>query len=138
MGGVSWYEANAYAEFMAKACPLSIIGTMPAAFTWLRADIIPFSNFGQAAARVGSHEGMSGFGTYDMAGNVKEWCWNEDGHHKRYILGKGRNESDYMFGELDAYFPMQRSANFGFRCVKYSTDTPDCGDRAADLFCSRL
>lgn len=32
----------------------------------------------------GSHPSLNPFGTYDMAGNLKEWAWNEigGGHHE--------------------------------------------------------
>ena len=32
-----------------------------------------------------------------MAGNVKEWCWNESSGGKRFILGGGFGEPTYMF-----------------------------------------
>ena len=52
-------------------------------------DILRFSNFGsEAPVPVGSRQGIAGYGAYDMAGNVKEWCWNATGDGKqRYILG---------------------------------------------------
>ncbi len=118
MTRVSWYEAAAYAEFVARVCPRFITGTI-AANTLLSAYIIPLSNFsGRGLAPVGRYQGMSGYGTYDMAGNVKEWCWNEAGGHKRYILGGAWDEPVYMFGG-DARSAFDRAANFGFRCVKY-------------------
>jgi cephalosporin-C deacetylase-like acetyl esterase len=54
-----------------------------------------------------------------MAGNVKEWTWNETGG-KRYILGGAWNEPSYMFASEDAQSPFLRSATFGFRCAKYA------------------
>ena len=56
-----------------------------------------------------------------MAGNVKEWCWNEAGQSKHYILGGAWDEPAYMFNEADAHSPFHRYADFGFRCVKYSS-----------------
>ena len=32
-----------------------------------------------------------------MAGNVKEWVWNDTGSGKRYLLGGAWNEPDYQF-----------------------------------------
>ena len=61
---------------------------------------------------------LSGFGTTDMAGNVKEWCWNESSGGKRYILGGGFGEPTYMFIDPDAQSPWDRRPNYGFRCVK--------------------
>ncbi|HSF18641.1 MAG TPA: dienelactone hydrolase family protein, partial [Vicinamibacteria bacterium] len=61
---------------------------------------------------------LSGFATTDMAGNVKEWCWNEAGDGKRFLLGGGFGESTYMFRDWDALSPWDRRSNYGFRCVK--------------------
>jgi len=60
---------------------------------------------------------MSPFGTYDMGGNAKEWCWNATGN-KRFILGGAWNEPPYMFVDQDAQSPFDRLATYGFRCVK--------------------
>ena len=119
VSGVSWYEAAAYAEFAGKALP-TIYHWATAASCWASASIVPASNFGgQGPALVGSYRGMSWFGTYDMAGNVKEWCWNEASSARRYILGGAWDEPAYMFTSADARSPFERSANFGFRCAKY-------------------
>ena len=42
-----------------------------------------------------------------MAGNVKEWCWNESGSG-RMILGGAWNEPGYMFDTVDSQLPFQR------------------------------
>jgi serine/threonine protein kinase/dienelactone hydrolase len=120
--GVSWYEAAAYAEFAGKSLP-TIYHWTNAVNPLLGPYIIPLSNFsGRGPAPVGSYQGMGGYGTYDMAGNVKEWCWNEAGNNQRYILGGAWNEAVYMFSLLYAQSPFDRGANVGFRCVKYMSE----------------
>ena len=117
--GVSWFEAAAYAEFEGKALP-TIYHWSVAASIWGAASILPRSNFsGSGASSVGSYSGMSRFGVYDMAGNVKEWILNEAASDKRYILGGAWNEPTDTFFAPDARSPFDRSANFGFRCAKY-------------------
>jgi formylglycine-generating enzyme required for sulfatase activity/cephalosporin-C deacetylase-like acetyl esterase len=116
--GVSWYEAAAYAEYAGKAIP-TIYHWNSAARAWLFSDILPMSNFsGHGLAPVGRYQGMSPYGTYDMAGNAKEWCWNAKGN-KRFILGGAWNEPSYMFSGPDAQSPFDRRPTYGFRCVKY-------------------
>jgi eukaryotic-like serine/threonine-protein kinase len=125
VAGVSWYEAAAYAEFVGKS--------LPTAYHWTRASQAPAytpliasgSNFGREGTRpVGRAGALSGFGTTDMAGNVKEWCLNEARDGKRLILGGGFGEPNYMFNHTDAQSPWERGANFGFRCVKLDSPTP--------------
>jgi dienelactone hydrolase len=66
-----------------------------------------------------------------MAGNVKEWCWNEGRGGTRFILGGGFGEPAYMFSHADAQLPWERRSNFGFRCVKL--DAPPGADLTARI-----
>ena len=121
VAGVSWYEAAAYAEFAGKLLPTIYHWTYAAGPTD-SSSIIPASNFGERGpARVGSHRGMSWTGVYDLAGNVKEWCWNEANSGRRYIMGGAWDEPPYMFNDADARSPYERSASFGFRCARYAS-----------------
>jgi DNA-binding winged helix-turn-helix (wHTH) protein/dienelactone hydrolase len=118
VNGVSWYEAAAYAEFAGKRLPTAYHWTW-AANPQIYSDILEFSNFdGAGPAPVGSRKGIGPFGTYDMAGNVKEWCWNATGN-RRYILGGSWNEWRAAYTSPEARSPFDRSPANGFRCVKY-------------------
>jgi formylglycine-generating enzyme required for sulfatase activity/dienelactone hydrolase len=118
VAGVSWYEAAAYAEFAGNS--------LPTIAHWYRAAepnaglyIVPLSNFGSAGpAPVEKYQGIGPYGTYDMAGNVKEWCWNETGNNLRFILGGAWREPSYQFNHADAQSPFDRSPTNGFRCVR--------------------
>ena len=117
--GISWFEAAAYSEFVGKSLP-TVYHWTAAASTLAASDIIPVSNFhGAGPEAVGTYQGMSRWGAYDMAGNVKEWAYNEASSGKRYIMGGAWDEPTYMFNDADARSPFDRSPNFGFRCAKY-------------------
>jgi formylglycine-generating enzyme required for sulfatase activity len=125
VGGVSWYEAAAYAEFAGKRLPTVYHWSLAAADL---SDVdtgflLPQSNFrGTGPVPVGTCQGMTAQGIYDMAGNVKEWCFNEAPQGYRVIPGGSWNEPEYMFRNADKYPPFFREANFGFRCMKLLTD----------------
>jgi cephalosporin-C deacetylase-like acetyl esterase len=124
VGGVSWYEAAAYAEFAGKS--------LPTLYEWFRAagvpsansEILPLSNFGgKGPSTAGAHRGMSPFGTYDMAGNLSEWTANAGGG-QRYVLGGAWDQEPYQFGGVNAKDPMARTATTGFRCIRRVTAPP--------------
>jgi len=116
--GISWYEAAAYASYAEKSLPTMYHWKIAASMYWSD-DIIPLSNFDrQGTSQVGEYLGMSPYGTYDMAGNVREWCWNESGI-QRFILGGGWNDNMYMFNISFAQLPFDRSESNGFRCIRY-------------------
>jgi dienelactone hydrolase len=67
---------------------------------------------------VGSLEGFTAYGAYDMAGNVREWCWNET-PQGRLIRGGAWNDNTYEFRNARQAPPMDRSARNGFRLAVY-------------------
>ena len=131
--GVSWYEAAAFAEFSGKSLP-TLSHWSRVADQRLSGVVAPRSNFhGRGVAKVGSSGAMNRYGAFDLAGNVKEWCWNSASDAKRYIMGGGWDEPGYMFNDPDARPPFERAANFGFRGVKYADDdaVAKTGERVA-------
>ena len=122
--GVSWYEAAAYAEFAGKTLP-TVHHWRQAAGLGIAFEIVPLSNFGGRKPHpIGTDRSLSPYGTFDMAGNVKEWCWNETLRGERYIVGGAYGDPEYLFSEAERRPPFQRERTFGFRCAKY-IDQPD-------------
>jgi formylglycine-generating enzyme required for sulfatase activity/cephalosporin-C deacetylase-like acetyl esterase len=122
--GVSWFEAAAYARFRGKS--------LPTAYHWYRAAfslnesseslasaIVGDSNFtGKGTARVGEFAGIGPWGTYDMAGNAREWLWNE-WEDRRWIAGGAWSELPYLFwNQIESADPWDRSPINGIRCMR--------------------
>ena len=128
VSGISWYEAAAYAEFVGKNLPTAYHwNTARGGYTTLikvpqlggYAIFAPFSNFkGKGPVPVGSLPGITSYGAFDMAGNVREWCWNET-PKGRLIRGGAWDDNTYMFDNLSQAPPLDRSAKNGFRCALY-------------------
>lgn len=121
VSGVSWYEARAYAAFAGKS--------LPAFAQWFRAAppdvgtyIVRESNISRAdVARVGAYPGLGPFGTYDMAGNVREWTMNALDADRRFILGGASRSLTYLYADPEALSPFDRSPENGIRCVRNLT-----------------
>jgi eukaryotic-like serine/threonine-protein kinase len=131
--GVSWFEAEAYADFVGKSLP-TIYHWAAAASPTDSSSLIPASNFsGKGPSPVGTYHAMSWCGAYDMAGNVKEWCTNHAASGRRYIMGGAWDEPSYMFNIPDARSPFERSPGFGFRCAEYVSTGVDAEAAGAPI-----
>jgi eukaryotic-like serine/threonine-protein kinase len=130
VGGVSWYEAAAYACWRGMA--------LPTVYHWVRAagpysspHVVPLSNFGGGPAPVGSFEGVSRHGIHDLAGNVREWTQNAHGE-ARFILGGGWADPEYTFNDAGTAPAFDRSPVNGIRLVQYP-DTTNLAAASAPL-----
>jgi hypothetical protein len=126
VAGVSWYEAAAYARYAGFELPTYqhwrraiADGALPWMLTASNLD-------GTRTSPVAEHKGIGWTGTYDMAGNVREWCSNSIGDN-RVIQGGGWNDAHYVVHEsiLDAsnFPPLDRSPTNGIRLAQTSDES---------------
>jgi eukaryotic-like serine/threonine-protein kinase len=118
VSGVSWFEAAAYAAWAGKALP--VLGQWYQAANFDHAGFtVQLSNLttGRLAA-VGAYQGLGDYGTYDMAGNVREWIANPLDGDLRLILGGSWKSPNYLYTSPEALSPFDRSDTNGFRCVR--------------------
>ena len=128
VAGVSWYEAAAYAEFAGKQLP-TIYHWNAVAFTRGSSAIVPAANFaGKGSEPVDSDGAVHRSGALNLAGNVREWCWNETDVGERFILGGGWSDPTYSFNDAYAQRPFDRSNINGFRCIKLA-ESANTNDR---------
>jgi len=138
--GISWFEAAAYARFRGRQLPtiyhwssmtvfpdfqeIETDGDSRPGYGLFRSELAALSNFsGDGPVPVGSLKGVSPFGAFDMAGNVREWCWNATNDSPgadRYILGGSSQDPNYLYTYGIAKSPWDRSPANGVRLVEYA------------------
>jgi eukaryotic-like serine/threonine-protein kinase len=124
VSGVSWYEASAYAAFAEESLP-TFAQWYAAASNSEADDIVLTSNISRSKlAPVGTFQGLGPDGTYDMAGNVREWVLNDTGEDTKFILGGYWNAQTYLYADPQALPPFDRSPENGFRCVRNTAPLP--------------
>jgi serine/threonine protein kinase/formylglycine-generating enzyme required for sulfatase activity/dienelactone hydrolase len=126
---VSWYEAAAFCEFRGKSLPTVYHWGFAAFPSWemdqpLLPLIIPLSNFSSdGTVSVGTTSGIGVSGAVDVAGNVREWCFNASGDN-RYSLGGGWSDAGKVAVNGHHQSPWKRTPTNGFRCVHYPGGEP--------------
>jgi eukaryotic-like serine/threonine-protein kinase len=133
VGGVSWYEARAYARYAGKALPTVLewnAAAIPEAARW----VVPNGRYdAEGPVLGGAAPGVGPRGIFDMAGNMREWTANARDHGSRYILGGGFSDPAYLFGEVYAQPEFNRAAINGIRLVRRLTDSPDLARALAPI-----
>ncbi|MEX2530553.1 MAG: protein kinase [Gemmatimonadota bacterium] len=124
VGGVSWYEAAAYARWRGKDLPTTAHWDRGRLF--YREDghvIVPASNLGSDGPRpVGRNRAMTSLGVYDLVGNVREWCYNEAGAGQRATRGGAWPDAPFHVAWIIPKDAWDRHETHGFRLVRVTDD----------------
>lgn len=122
VGGISWYEAVAYARYRRAL--------LPTIHHWIRAAFGPLepffplegaithnSNFeSDGPVPVTAEMGIGPWGTFNTAGNVREWVWNELGGQRIVMGGSWDDYGEYS--SPTTLSPFDRRAENGMRLVQ--------------------
>ncbi len=118
VGGLSWFEAAAFAKFAGKSLPHCTTGSARRGPTRSTPTFFSSATLTGRGRRRPANARSGAWGTLDMAGNVKEWCatkfrgavcgtsWAERGTNQLPVCRRGRPE------------PWERRETFGVRLVK--------------------
>ena len=123
VGGISWYEAVAYARYRKQM--------LPTIHHWVRAAFTPYDPMFPTSAAIASQsrfladapvsalteQGPGPWGTYHMAGNVREWVWNFAGN-EAVALGSGWPEYASNSARVYTADPMSRLPDHGMRLMR--------------------
>ena len=142
VAGVNWHEAQAYCRSLGRRLPTATEWEKTArdGRTTVYGTFMPWGlqiRSGSGAARanfsssgpsdVDAHPfGVSPYGAYDMAGNVREWLANPMGPGYA-ITGGSWDGPSYLYTEYSAESGTFRSPALGFRCAVSEGD----GDQGA-------
>jgi predicted esterase len=123
VSGVSWFEASAYAKYSGKVLPAIYHWDKNAFTRFFSNEILSKSNMmNKETVSCGTLGGVNIYGAHDMAGNVREWCYNATSNGERYILGGAFNDPQHLYAEAFVSNPFDRSEGNGFRCAKTEID----------------
>ena len=130
VGGISWFEAMAYARFRGLA--------LPTIYHWTRFALGPVEGFkpiGPAVSQASNFEGtglvparsnvgLGPWGTYHSAGNVREWVYNTAGDNGLILGSSWQSYGNYE--QATTVSRMDRGETNGLRLIQHlDADPPD-------------
>jgi predicted esterase len=125
VGGISWYEAAAYARYAKRDLPTVHHWRRAFANAALSWEIVKSNLESEGPAPVGQSRGIGWVGTLDMLGNVREWCANSVGD-LRAAVGGAWDDAAYgvesSIANPHALPAFDRSASNGVRLVRLNDE----------------
>jgi len=118
VSGVSWFEAAAYASYRAASLPTVHHWEWAASTDQPGIVAAQGNHMSGQPAPCGTTDAVGRFDARELAGNVREWCWNADEAGQRYSMGGDYLSPAYAFTSRLALSPWDRSPQNGFRCMQ--------------------